>query len=107
VWETKFHHEPIDRPSVVSSEKGTEPSILRAELQKTAWDMLGPVRSEKSILLALEKIREAGQREQLINSPIEMLLALEMRGLTDTASAVAEAAIRRRLSLGTHFREDN
>jgi aspartate oxidase len=36
-----------------------------------------------------------------------MLLALEMRGLTDTASAVADAALKRKGSLGTHFREND
>jgi succinate dehydrogenase/fumarate reductase flavoprotein subunit len=36
-----------------------------------------------------------------------MLLALEMKGLIDTASAVADAALRRKSSLGTHFREDS
>ena len=107
VWETKFHHEPIDRPPVVSSEKGTEPSILRAELQKAVWDLLGPLRNEKGILLAQEKIRDTEERALQINSPIEMLLALEMKGLTDTASAVADGAILRKHSLGTHFREEN
>ena len=42
-----------------------------------------------------------------IESRAEMLLALEMRGLIDTASAVADAAMKRKASLGTHFREDS
>jgi succinate dehydrogenase/fumarate reductase flavoprotein subunit len=76
-------------------------------LQKAVWDLLGPLRNEKGILLAQEKIRDTEERALLINSPIEMLLALEMRGLTDTASAVADGAILRKHSLGTHFREEN
>lgn len=107
VWESKLHRGPKGCSPVVNSEKGTKPSILRTELQKVAWDLLGPVRSEKGILLAQEKIRNTEQIELLINSPVEMLLALEMRGLIDTADSVAEAALRRKVSIGTHFREDD
>jgi succinate dehydrogenase/fumarate reductase flavoprotein subunit len=107
VWESKLHHEPKECPPVVNYETGTEPSRLRAELQKTAWDLLGPVRSEKSISQVQEKIKEITKRHMNIDSPIEMLLALEMRGLIDTAELVAEAALRRKVSLGTHFREDD
>ena len=107
VWESKLHHGPKECPPVVNYETGKEPSRLRAELQKTAWDLLGPVRSEKSISQAQEKIKEITKRQMSIESPIEMLLALEMRGLIDTAESVAEAALRREASVGTHFREDD
>ena len=107
VWETKFHHEPECCPPVANSEKGTAPSILRSELQKTAWDLLGPVRSEKNIIRAQSKIHDIADRKLMISRPTEMLLALEMRGLTDTASAVADAALKRKGSLGTHFREND
>jgi succinate dehydrogenase/fumarate reductase flavoprotein subunit len=107
VWETKFHHEPECCPPVANSEKGTAPSILRSELQKTAWDLLGPVRSEKNIIRAQSKIHDIADRKLMISRPTEMLLALEMRGLTDTASAVADAALMRKDSLGTHFREND
>lgn len=106
-WETKLNHQPECCPPVQNSEKGTEPSNLRAELQKTVWDLLGPVRSEKSIKDAQEKIHEIKEKKFLIKSPYEMLLALEMRGLTNTAVAVADAALQRKVSLGTHFREDS
>jgi len=107
VWETKFHHEPECCPPVANSEKGTAPSILRSELQKTAWDLLGPVRSEKSIIHAQHKIHDISEMKLMINSPTEMLLALEMKGLTDTAAAVADAALMRKDSLGTHFMEND
>ncbi|MPN39309.1 hypothetical protein SDC9_186837 [bioreactor metagenome] len=76
-------------------------------MQKTAWDLLGPVRSEKSIIHAQHKIHDISEMKLMINSPTEMLLALEMKGLTDTAAAVADAALMRKDSLGTHFREND
>lgn len=76
-------------------------------MQKTAWDMLGPVRNEKKISQAQEKIKEISKMQMSIENPIEILLALEMRGLIDTAESVAEDALRRKVSLGTHFREDS
>ncbi len=107
VWDTDLSHEPERYPPAVSADGGEEPSKLRSELQKTAWEFLGPLRSEKGICIAQEKIRDISKRKVIIESPTEMLSALEMRGLLDTASAVADAALKRKSSLGTHFRQDD
>jgi succinate dehydrogenase/fumarate reductase flavoprotein subunit len=107
VWDTVLSREPERNMPVVSCEKGERPSELRSELQKASWELLGPIRNENGIRLAQEKIRDISERKMRIESPAEMLLALEMKGLIDTASAVADAALRRKSSLGTHFREDS
>lgn len=106
-WETRPDREPEAYHPVVGSESGEVPSKLRAELRNAAWEHIGSLRSEKSIRIAQEKIREISESEMRIESRAEMLLALEMRGLIDTASAVADAAMKRKASLGTHFREDS
>ncbi len=104
-WDTDLGNEPEKYLPVVSAETGEEPSKLRSELQKASWGLLGPIRSEKSIRLAQEKIRDISERQMRIESPTEMLLALEMRGLIDTVAAVAEGALQRKASLGTHYIE--
>ena len=43
-------------------------------------------------------------RKTRIDTPVDRLHALEMEGLVTTAKAVAEAALKREKSLGTHFR---
>jgi len=45
-------------------------------------------------------------RKIRIDTPFDRLLALEMRGLFETAKAVAEAALKRKESLGNHWRSD-
>ncbi len=104
-WETRPDHGPEAYEPLVNSGGGEPPSKLRAELRNAAWEHLGPIRTEKSIGLAQEKISVISEMEMRIESPTEMLLALEMRGLTDTAAAVADAAHRRKASLGTHYIE--
>ena len=105
LWETRLNHEPERYNPVASSGAGEEPSKLRSELQKAVWENLGPIRSEKSIRIAQDKARDISERQMRIESPTEMLLALEMRGLIDTVAAVAEGALRRKASLGTHYIE--
>jgi len=41
-----------------------------------------------------------------VETPLDRLFALEMKGLHATAKAVAEAALKREESLGTHWRID-
>jgi len=45
-------------------------------------------------------------RKTRIETPVDRLLALEMRGVYETAKAVAEAALKRKESLGNHWRLD-
>ncbi|MDY9920839.1 MAG: FAD-dependent oxidoreductase [Synergistota bacterium] len=106
-WKTKFDHGPGPASHFESKEGGTLPSMLRSELQRTMWSKIGPIRTEKGIRDALNVILRIRESSFSINSPYEMLLALEMQGLCDTAEAVAQAALSRKDSLGTHFREDS
>ena len=100
---------PVERETPLSdyNSKGELPSTLRRQLQKTMWDNLGPIRYEKGLREALEFLDEFEARPMQADSPLELLKALEMPGLIQTARASAKAALLRKVSLGVHFREDS
>jgi len=83
------------------------PRTLRAELQKHAWDAIGPIRTAKEIETFLDFLAEFRTKTLCVREPHDLLLALEMPGLIETAESVAKAALARKESLGTHFRADN
>ena len=80
---------------------------LRSELQKKMWQCVGPLRTARSITEALDFLAEFRTRKMAVVTPLDLLEALEMRGLTATSEAVAKAALARKNSLGTHYREDS
>jgi len=86
--------------------KGVRPSVLRRRLQETMWRCLGPIRTEMGIKEALAFLDEAASVPCSPDSPEELLKALEMPGLIASAKAVAEGALARKESLGTHFRKN-
>ncbi len=88
------------------SEKGESPGVLRKELQEKAWDALGPVRRGRKIEEFLKYLDEFVDKKIRLETPMDRLLALEMKGLHTTAKAVAEAALKRKENLGTHWRID-
>lgn len=87
-------------------DKGEKPSVLRRRLQETMWHCLGPVRTEKGIREALAFLDEAASVPCSPDRPEELLKALEMPGLFASARAVAEGALARKESLGTHYRKN-
>lgn len=81
---------------------GRPVSEIRAELQKKAWQAIGPLRRAAEIsdfLLYIEEIKKEAIKAE---TPLERLLALEMPGLTASAEAVAKAALARKESVGAH-----
>jgi len=88
------------------SEKGERPGVLRKELQEKAWEALGPVRRGRQIEEFLGYLGDFENRTIGVETPLDRLFALEMKGLHATAKAVAEAALKREESLGTHWRID-
>ncbi len=69
---------------------------------------LGPCRSGTGLRRFLEALEEwkASFPSLKAEGPMDLLHALEMKGLTCTAEAVARAALLREESRGVHFRED-
>jgi succinate dehydrogenase/fumarate reductase flavoprotein subunit len=88
------------------SDNGERPRILRRELQEKAWAAIGPIRRGREMEEFLQYLADFRKREIHIKTPADRLLALEMEGLVTTAEEVAKAALKRKESLGTHWRAD-
>ncbi len=94
-------------PSVFR-EKGEDPSEVRRTLGAAVARGIGPCRSGEGIARCLREISEAEERGRAlrVKTPMDLLHALEMKGLFATAKSVAEAALLREESRGVQFRED-
>lgn len=82
---------------------------LRQRLQRTSNRRLLIVRDEPGLQALLSECREL--RELLLNdtrveTPQEWVAAVETRNLIDVAELMATAALARRESRGSHYRED-
>ncbi len=85
------------------SANGRPVSEIRRELQRKAWQSIGPIRRAEEIsdfLLYIESIKKEKLKAE---TPQEYLLAMEMPGLTVSAEAVAKAALARKESVGAHY----
>jgi succinate dehydrogenase/fumarate reductase flavoprotein subunit len=104
VPDTDVFYEAAEIPCV--ADNGERPRILRRELQENAWAAIGPIRRGREMEEFLQYLADFRNRKIRIETPADRLLALEMEGLVTTAEEVAKAALKRKESLGTHWRED-
>ena len=65
---------------------------------------MGPIREPGKIREFLAFLSDFRDRRTRIDDVLDRLYALEMEGLHRTATLVAEAALKREKSLGTHYR---
>jgi succinate dehydrogenase/fumarate reductase flavoprotein subunit len=93
---------------------GVRPIQFRKKLQKTMWDKVGVRRTESGLRKALAELEEMSEelQEQFIQSKSkrynrELVEGLENQFLLLTAKCVTEAALQRKESRGSHFREDH
>jgi succinate dehydrogenase/fumarate reductase flavoprotein subunit len=91
------------RDFLAISEEGENPEKLRRELQEEAWAALGPIRENRKMERFLAYLSDFRARRIRVDSSVGRLQALEMEGLFMTARTVAEAALKRETSLGTHY----
>ena len=84
------------------------PKDARAGLQSIVQEELGPCRSAGGIRRCLDALEEwkASCPPLKTENSQDLLHALELKGLSCTAEAVARAALLREESRGVHFRED-
>lgn len=75
----------------------------RRELQYEAWRSIGPIRRTCEIRAFLCYLKSLKNEKFCAKTPFEHLLAMEMPGLVTSAESVAEAALRRRQSIGAHY----
>jgi len=79
---------------------------LEEELRKAMWDYVGIVRNEVNLNLMLKKLRQMGTRIDDLNGNGTNEQLLELKNMILVSKLVTKAAIVRKESRGTHFRED-
>jgi succinate dehydrogenase / fumarate reductase flavoprotein subunit len=91
---------------------GENPYLVQQDLQVTMQNLVGIVRVEAEMQLALEKIAELSARAARVGVSgrrdyhAGWHTALDLRNLLAVSEAVALSALERRESRGGHFRDD-
>lgn len=98
-------------PSVLTGEgEESEPlSTLRERLRQLMWEKVGVLRNEAGLRESLTEISYLSSNCRWdfdVNQPEQVIEAMELRNLMLVAEAVNRAALERRESRGSHYRED-
>jgi L-aspartate oxidase len=80
--------------------------LLEAELRKYMWDYVGIVRNEKNLNLMLKKLKQLEKRITALNENKMNVRFLELKNMTLVSGLITKAALTRKESRGTHYRED-
>lgn len=86
----------------VSAQMQKKITILRENLQKIMWQNVGIVRNESDLLKALSTIKKI--QKDIAKFTCVHRSFYELKNIADVSQLVAEAAIKRKKSLGAHFR---
>ncbi|MBN4054747.1 L-aspartate oxidase [Nitrospira defluvii] len=98
--------DPVDALACMASVFSKTPeeyACVQNELREMMWNKVGIIRSEHSLLLA---INQWHQLKDVLGVPSLSRLALETRNMLWSAAAIIESALLRCDSIGAHFRED-
>jgi len=79
---------------------------LEAELRKSMWDYVGIIRNEENLNLMLRKLGQLEERINGLNENGIQVQFLELKNMILVSQLIAEAALVRKESRGTHYRED-
>ena len=86
-----------------------KPTQLIGTLQRSAWENMLAVRNQAGLteaLRRLQQIRAESLPELSVETPTDLVRALELQHLTLVGEMVARAALLRTESRGGHYRED-
>ena len=86
----------------------TEVSTIMGNLKKVLWEKAGIIRDEESLREGIEKIGDLSRliQSQCAHSINELYRIIECRNAALTGMTIALAAIERKESRGSHYRED-
>jgi succinate dehydrogenase / fumarate reductase flavoprotein subunit len=99
--------------TLLRSDSGERPGVIREELAKSMYDKAGVFRTEEVLTEAREKVHELRQRARrlhlqdhgtLFNS--DLVQALELHALLECADCLVTGALARQESRGAHSRLD-
>lgn len=98
---------------IKSRKNGEKGAPVRTEMQQTMMDECGIFRSGEGLTKAKQKMAELKERSRNVaiddkgmQFNTDVLEAIELRNLVDTAEIVVECALNRTESRGAHSRED-
>jgi len=98
---------------IKARQKGEKPAPIRTELQQLMMDHCGIFRNGEGLTKATKKIQELKERfnnvvidDKGMQFNTDVLEAIELGNLLDTAEVVVSAALNRTESRGAHSRED-
>ena len=103
--------QPFERRASANS-SGESPYRVQHDLQEKMQDLVGIVRTEREMLLALDEIASLKERARqvVVDGNREYNTgwhtALDLANLLTVSEAITRAAIERKESRGGHFRED-
>jgi succinate dehydrogenase / fumarate reductase flavoprotein subunit len=99
-------------PFSSATEGGENPFVVHLELQKTMNDLVGIIRKEDEMELALKALQDIAVRTRTVSVAGGRLfnpgwhLALDLRNMLLVSLCVAKAALERQESRGGHTRDD-
>ncbi len=99
-------------PFSSATEGGENPFVVHQELQKTMNDLVGIIRKEDEMELALKALHDIAVRTRTVSVQGARVfnpgwhLALDLRNMLLVSLCVAKAALERRESRGGHTRDD-
>lgn len=92
---------------------GEDPVQLKQDIQKTAWENIGLIRSAEQVERCIsnlqsikDKVMNQGLRSPQSEVNLDKLLILQNRNLYDVAQLICTAVTERKESRGAHFRLD-
>jgi L-aspartate oxidase len=94
------------KENVFSNIDSQELTYLTAELRKAMWDYVGIIRNENHMNLMLKKLENLNTRLVTIGESGVNTRFLELRNMTAISRLVTTAALTRKESRGTHYRQD-
>jgi len=84
--------------------QGQKTEDWETKLRKTMWDKVGIVRNANDLKLALKTIK---QLEKKVDSTGANVQSLELKNMVLVGKLITTAALARKESRGTHYREDH
>ncbi len=78
-------------------------SEIRTRLRRVMWERVGIIRCNESLSLARDELKSIGEA---VRGSFLDRRSLELKNMHQTATVITETAIRRRCSIGAHYRSD-
>jgi fumarate reductase (CoM/CoB) subunit A len=103
-----FKEAEIEKFTFVKLTARSNPSELMANLIKIIWKEAGIIRNKRGLEFALNSVNTISSEilQSRIGNPLDVQRRIEITLGAQAASLIVQAALKRKESRGSHFRED-